>query len=109
MKSADSLARSYTESAIATLAEIMTDPWAKDADRIKAADSILDRGHGKPLAATITLPPSKLALQQLAAMSDDELMNVIRQPLPRLAAPAIEAEFEEVNPAPGPVRDPLLD
>lgn len=105
MKSADSLARSHTEAAIETLAEIMADPWAKDADRIKAADSILDRGHGKPLSATITLPPSKLALQQLAAMTDDELMQVIRQPLPRLAAPAIDAEFDEVRPK----RDPLLD
>lgn len=109
MKSADSIARDHTQAAIDTLAEIMRDPWAKDADRIKAADSILDRGHGKPLSATITLPPSKQALQQLAAMSDDELMAVIRQPLPKLAAPAIEAEFEEV-PATGPSgRDPLLD
>jgi hypothetical protein len=103
--SADKLARNHTALAIETLAEIMADPWAKDADRIKAADSILDRGHGKPLAATISLPPSKLALQQLAAMSDDELMEVIRKPLPRLAAPAIEAQFSEVPPA----RDPLLD
>lgn len=106
MKTADSLARQHTELAIETLAEIMADPWAKDADRIKAADSILDRGHGKPLAATISLPPSKLALQQLAAMSDEELMEVIKKPLPRLAGPdPIEAEFSEVRPA----RDPLLD
>jgi hypothetical protein len=107
--SADKIARSHTAAAIATLAKIMKDTTAKDADRIKAADSILDRGHGKPLAATITLPPSKQALQQLAAMTDDELMAVIRKPLPRLASPAIDAEFEEV-PAPRPgERDPLLD
>lgn len=103
--SVDREARRHTNAAIATLAEIMNDKMAKDADRIKAADSILDRGHGKPLAATISLPPSKLALQQLAGMSDDELMEVIRKPLPRLAAPPIEAEYEEVPPA----RDPLLD
>jgi hypothetical protein len=108
MKSADSLARTHTELAIDTLREIMADPWAKDADRIKAADTMLDRGHGKPLAATITLPPSKLALQQLAGMSDDELMAIVRQPLPRLAGPEpIDAEYEE-TPA-TPFRDPLLD
>jgi hypothetical protein len=106
MKSVDSIARQHTQAAVDTLAEIMNDPWAKDSDRIKAADSILDRGHGKPLAATISLPPSKLALQQLAAMSDDELMEVIKQPLPRLSAPIpIEGEFTEVKPP----RDPLLD
>lgn len=111
MKSADSLARSHTELAIETLAEIMADPWAKDADRIKAADSMLDRGHGKPLAATITLPPSKLALQQLAGMSDDELMAIVRQPLPRLMAPeVIDGEFEEAAPVlKAGERDPLLD
>lgn len=104
-KTADNLARAHTELAIETLAEIMADPWAKDADRIKAADSILDRGHGKPLAATIALPPSKQMLQAIAGMSDEELMGVIRQPLPRLAAPALDAEYTEVKPA----RDPLLD
>jgi hypothetical protein len=105
MKSADSLARQYTERAIETLAEVLTDPFAENKDRIKAADSILDRGHGKPLAATIQLPMNRQQAARLAGMSDEELLQIIQgSPLPRLAAPEatpIDAEFTSVS-------DPLL-
>jgi hypothetical protein len=103
----DKLARSYAVEAIATLAKIMNEPMAKDSDRIKAADSILDRGYGKPQQAVISIPASKMQQQALAAMEDDELMVIIRQkPLPRLSAPDdLEGEYEEV----APERDPLLD
>lgn len=43
-----SLARSYTESAIKTLVGIMNQPGAPEAARVSAANSILDRGWGKP-------------------------------------------------------------
>ena len=99
-KRADQLARSHTEQAIATLAAIMNNAASEDKDRIKAADSLLDRGHGKPLAAVIQLPPSKMQLQLLAAAGDDELLEIMRaKPLPRLGAPsqdAIDGEFTEV-------------
>ena len=52
-KRADALAREHTEAAIAVLAEVMYEGDAKHADRIKAADSILDRGHGKAQQAII--------------------------------------------------------
>jgi len=42
-----SLARSYTESAIKTLAGIMQQPEAPEAARVSAANSLLDRGWGK--------------------------------------------------------------
>lgn len=111
MSNADNLARKYTEEAIQTLAEIMRDGFAKDSDRIKAADSILDRGHGKPLAATISLPASKMQLQALAAMEDEELLTIIRgKPLPRLSGPpAIDADYAELVDEPMSERDPLLD
>lgn len=81
----DSLARDHTERAVETIAEIMNDPFAENKDRLKAADSILDRGHGKPLAATIALPGNRAQLAALAAMSDEELMREIQgTELPRL-------------------------
>jgi hypothetical protein len=43
-----SLARSHTEAAINTLVGIMNQPGAPEAARVSAANSILDRGWGKP-------------------------------------------------------------
>ena len=43
-----SLARSHTESAIKVLAGIMNEPEAPPAARVAAANSLLDRGWGKP-------------------------------------------------------------
>ncbi len=43
-----SLARSHTESAIAVLAGIMNEAQAPHAARVAAANSLLDRGWGKP-------------------------------------------------------------
>lgn len=43
-----SLARSHTESALSTLAGIMTNADAPPAARVSAATALLDRGWGKP-------------------------------------------------------------
>jgi hypothetical protein len=43
----ESLARSWTTTALKTLAGIMTNTSAKDFDRIRAAEIILNRGWGK--------------------------------------------------------------
>lgn len=43
-----SLARSYTETAIKTLAHVMMQPKASSAARVAAAQALLDRGWGKP-------------------------------------------------------------
>jgi hypothetical protein len=42
------LAREHTEAAIRTLVEIMKDGGQDPRARVAAANSILDRGHGKP-------------------------------------------------------------
>ena len=42
------LARTYSEDAIAALVSIVNDPKANASARISAANSLLDRGHGKP-------------------------------------------------------------
>jgi hypothetical protein len=43
------LARQYTEAAVKTLADIMIDAEAPHAARATAANSLLDRGWGKPV------------------------------------------------------------
>jgi hypothetical protein len=43
-----SLARAHTETAINVLVGIMNQPEAPQAARVSAANSILDRGWGKP-------------------------------------------------------------
>lgn len=50
------MAGQYTESALATLAGIMQDTDAPAAARVTAANSLLDRAHGKPLQATTEIP-----------------------------------------------------
>ncbi len=42
------LARTHTAAAIETLAEIMGDRDARAQDRVAAANSLMDRGHGRP-------------------------------------------------------------
>ena len=42
------LARKYTKDAIKTLVSIMRDPNEKSTARVRAAEAILDRGHGRP-------------------------------------------------------------
>src|SRR6476660_3529917 len=42
------LAREHTGEAIETLVSIMTNPKAAPAARVSAANSLLDRGYGKP-------------------------------------------------------------
>lgn len=95
---ADTLAREHTQRAIETLAEIM-EHGEEAKDRLSAAKELLDRGHGKPLAATIQLPMTKRMAAALFELSDDELLERVQaKPLPRLAQPAIDAQ----------VVDPLL-
>lgn len=101
MKTADSLAREHTEKAIGTIVEVMDDPFAENKDRLKAAETILDRGHGKPSQAIIAVPGNRQLAVLLAGKTDDELMAILNQTqLPRLAP--IEAVFTEVP-------DPLLE
>ena len=107
-RSADSLARDHTETAINVLVEAMDDDETKY--RIAAAREILDRGHGKPLNATISVPTSRQQAQRLAAMSDEELQAALRStPLPQLAAPLLhpeEVEAIEIEEAQKLVRKP---
>lgn len=84
-RSADSIARDHTEAALQTIYDVMTDECTENKDRLRAAETLLDRGHGKAVSAVISVPASKRAAAQMATMSDEELMAAIRsEPLPRL-------------------------
>lgn len=95
-KPLDALAREHAAKALEVVTDIMTDWGAEDRDRLKAADMILDRGHGKPVNSIISLPNSNAHRKILAMLSDEQLMAQIdAAPLPRLTQ---DAEFEEVDP-----------
>ena len=68
------LARERSPEAINTLAAIMDDKKAPPAARVAAANSLLDRGYGKPtqpISQTLTkIDPS--------TMSDEELASIVR-------------------------------
>ncbi len=106
IRDASQLAREHTELAIGTLADAAANAF-KDSDRIAAANSLLDRGHGRAVSAVIQVPMSRQVAEQLARMSDEDLMRVIEaEPLPG----ALEAD--SAQPALMQLahdRDPLLE
>lgn len=55
-------AQEYTDEALATLVEVMKDAEQPGATRVGAANSILDRGHGKPAQALGGDPENPLEL-----------------------------------------------
>lgn len=100
MKSADAQARGYATEAIEVIADVMRDPLAEFKDRLKAAEIMLERGHGKATQAIIAIPASRRVSEQAAGLTDEELMEIMRgTPLPRLTGPDTQdAEFEEIDP-----------
>ncbi len=76
--SIEETARSHAQMAIATLAEICADELALPAARMAAARELLDRGYGKPLSAVVSVPaPTTARIQQLAAMSEQQLLAIV--------------------------------
>ena len=67
-----SLARSHTQSALRTLASVMTMDDAPHAARVSAAVALLDRGWGKP-AQTVDMTVRRQIAREL---SDDELADI---------------------------------
>ncbi len=107
IRSLDNMAREHTERAVETITGVMNDPFAEDRDRLAAANAILDRGHGKPLTAIISLPQSRQQAILLAGMTDDDLEALVQDtPLPRLTK---ATTIEHHQPAISFDRDPLLD
>lgn len=64
------IADAYTDEALLTLAKIMRDEKAPHAARATAANSLLDRGHGKPKQPIETeLDLTNLTNEQLVALA----------------------------------------
>lgn len=94
---ADQIARDFTADALSVIVDVMQDPLSDPKERLKAAEMLLERGEGKVAQAIIALPASKKMQEQLAALTDEDLYAAVEaQPLPRLGAPAQDAEFEPV-------------
>lgn len=73
---ADTLARLHTAEAIGTLVSVMRDKGAKPSERANAANSILDRGHGRAVQATIAVPARQALASRLASMDDSALLAI---------------------------------
>jgi Family of unknown function (DUF5681) len=82
------IARQCTADAMLTLKSIMLDKHAPHAARITAANSILDRGYGRPGQA-LSLELQRRSLREL---SDDELMAIASGDV--IEGVAIESELQ---------------
>jgi hypothetical protein len=71
IKSMRKVAQLHTADALSVLIEIMKSPSESAKDRLMAANSLLDRGWGKPVAEVEYTPA------QLKSMSDAELQKLI--------------------------------
>jgi hypothetical protein len=90
----ESLARSWTTTALKTLAGIMTNTSAKDRDRIRAAEVILDHGRGMGVSAHMTekrITSLALEVVHLAPVTREEFAD--DEPL--------QVEWHEVKKAAG--------
>ena len=82
------VARQCTADAMQTLKDIMLDKDAPHAARVTAANSILDRGYGKP-AQGLSL---ELQRRNVEELSDDELMAIASGDV--IEGVAIESELQ---------------
>lgn len=80
---ADSLARIHTAEAMGTIVDIMRGDAEGTHQRLalqlKAAETILDRGHGRAVQAVISVPARQAVAAKLAAMSDDALLLIAQR------------------------------
>lgn len=113
---ADSLARLYTAEAMGLLVQVVRgDVEAKTSERIRAAEDILDRGHGRAVQAVISVPARQAVAARLAAMSDDALLQIAQRgsrernegPVPPGASAGSHPEQEGI--VPGTTRDSFAD
>lgn len=67
------LARAHTATALRALVEIVSNQEAPPAARVSAANSILDRGYGRPSQAI----EASLVSKQARECSDEELLAIL--------------------------------
>jgi hypothetical protein len=69
------LAKAHTETALATLVEIMTNKKATPSSRVQAAEAILNRGWGKPAQRIETTGPAQTLDDFLDRIARAELLD----------------------------------
>jgi hypothetical protein len=74
---AESLARAHTKEAIGAIMEVLRDKSVFPSERLKAAQLILERGHGKPTSVTVSIPAKRATAQQLINMTEEQLLAII--------------------------------
>lgn len=74
MKAAQERIRAAIPTALDVLVSIMTDPNAKEASRVRAADSILDRGGLKAIDVSVQVDPAH-ANERLDALIEGALAS----------------------------------
>lgn len=78
---------------------------AKDTDRLRAAQLILEMGHGKPTQAVIAIPSRGAGAQRVAQYTTEKIMEMIEERggmQAMLERNAIEADFTELKTLPAP-------
>lgn len=103
---ADTLAREHTTEAIGAIVDVMRGWDSKPGEVLAAAQALLDRGHGKPTQAIIAIPAEAKAADQLASMSDADLLAAIgaARIARQRALPALETTHTIID---NPEDDPL--
>ena len=78
---ADSLARIHTAEAMGVMVRAMRGelPGIKPDAQLRAATTILERGHGKAVQAVISVPARAAVAAKLAAMSDEALLEIAKR------------------------------
>lgn len=96
------LAKTYTEEAIDTLAEIMRNPKASAATRVQASCALLDRGWGKPAqhveSVTVGMSYAEFLEESLKQEAEyqTKLDNIIDiTPLPSEDSLPVQAELDD--------------
>lgn len=88
-----SLARSHSESAISTLAGIMTCTSSRDQDRIRAAEILMDRGWGKSVERYAVEGQDGQRLMKIV----HEFVHLDPQPKIKLEGEALQIEWKDVK------------
>lgn len=77
---ADALARLYSAEATGFMVQCMRGEVAgiKPSERLKAAQTLLERGHGKAVQAVISVPARAAVAKKLAGLDDDALLAIAK-------------------------------
>lgn len=103
--SADSLSRLYTAESIGLLVQVVRgEVESKTNERIRAAEILLDRGHGRATQAVVSIPARQAVSAALASMSEEALMRIALR-----AQGGGGSEKGDPNGAPAQAGSPLSD